>query len=263
MGNKDLEMILDTIVESMQDEDQELLIETLDSINDDCWKDIDSAIAILDTFLTNVPSDFLVYPIEFIPDYLFENEDFIDRYVNLLCWFYSDELLDYNFIELIPSEVLDDKERCKQFLSCNYLEIVYYVPEEFWGDPSVVFAALEGLENHIEYRESAPMLSAPDKSECVRDLFEQVSKDLSNNKDFILDYLDYEDDFACIDVVYDWVDKSLWFDKDFVKKVLDIDYRLSDEYLKEAMKDEEFAEWFNEQYGTKRFYRKSSCINKN
>jgi hypothetical protein len=249
MENKNLKMILDTIVESAQDEDQELLIETLDSINDDCWKDIDSAIAILDTFLTNVSSDFFVYPIKFIPDYLFGNENFINRYVNLLCWFYNDELLDYNFTELIPSEVLKNKELCKKFLSCNYFEVVDDVPEEFWGDQSVVFASLEGLENHIEYRENTSMLTPPDKTECISYLFEKVSKDLSNNKDFIIDFLSNYYFIETFEVVYKWIDKSLWLDKEFVKKVLDKDCELSDEYLKEVMKDEGFKEWFNGRYG--------------
>jgi hypothetical protein len=239
MGNKDIKNILDSIIESVQDEDQELLIETLDSINDDCWKDIDSAIAILDTFLTNVRSDFFVYPIKFIPDYLFGNENFINRYVNLLCWFYNDELLDYNFTELIPSEVLKNKELCKKFLSCNYYELVDDVPEEFWGDQSVVFASLEGLENHIEYRENTPMLTPPDKTECISYLFKKVSKDLSNNKDFILDFLDYEYFFDCFDVVYDWVDKSLWFDKNFVIKVLEKDRDAVNYVTKELLKDED------------------------
>ncbi len=243
MAPQDIKNILDSIVESAQYDDQELLIETLDSINDDCWKDIDSAIAILDTFLTNVRSDFFVYPIKFIPDYLFGNENFINRYVNLLCWFYNDELLDYNFTELIPSEVLKNKELCKKFLSCNYCEVVDDVPEEFWGDQSVVFASLEGLENHIEYRKNTPMLITPDKTECISYLFKKVSKDLSNNKDFILDFLDYEYFFDCFDVVYDWVDKSLWFYKDFVIKVLEKDRDAVNYVTKELLEDEEIKKF--------------------
>ena len=93
------------------------------------------------------------------------------------------------------------------------------------------------------------MLIPPDKTECIDYLFKKVSKDLSNNKDFIIDFLSNYYFIETFDVVYKWIDKSLWLDKNFVKKVLDIDCELPDEYLKEVMKDEEFEEWFNEQYG--------------
>lgn len=243
MENNDLQVVLDSIVESVQCDDQEQLIETLDSVNDDCWKNIDSAISILDTFLTNVRSDFFVYPIEFIPAYLFENENFINCYTNLLCWFYNDELLDYNFTELIPRKVLKDKAICKKFLSCNYCEVVDDVPDEFWADEEVVFSALEGLENHIEYRVNTPMLTPPDITDCISYLFEKVSKELSNNKKFIIDFLSNYYFQETFEVVYKWMDKSLWSDKEFVLEVLDKDCSAIKYVSKELLKDAEILKY--------------------
>jgi hypothetical protein len=239
MENKDLEMILGSIVESAQDEDQELLIETVENIPEELWRDVKSSCKIMETFFEWVNSDFFVYPITFIPEFFWEDRKRVWAYVVTLCEFYEDERIDFNFTELIPEKVLEDKEFAKMLLSCNYFEIMSEIPKSLKSDPEIVFSALECIEKNIEYREDTSMLSAPDKNECVRDLLNEISNELSYDKDFILDFLDYDYFADCVEVVYDWVDKSLWLDKDFVINVLEKDCDAVNYIAEELLNDED------------------------
>ena len=245
MAKQDLQEVLDLIVEAVQSDDQELLIDTIDGIEEEYWLDAKSSSRIMDTFFGWVSSEFFVYPISFIPDSFWENEALTFEYVQTVCGYYEEERIDYNFTEIMPKEVLNDKDILRMLLRCNCMEVIYYLPSQFSADAEIVFSALEGLENHIRYRENASMLTPPDIKECVGMLLEKISKDLSKDKDFILEFLNnyyFADAFS---LIYEWTDKDLWSDKDFVLSVLKNDE--SEEAIsyisKDLREDEEIKEY--------------------
>ncbi|MBO5736248.1 MAG: hypothetical protein J6S04_00430, partial [Clostridia bacterium] len=67
-ANEKLAEILAQIKSASYEEDQEGIIEALDSIPMIFWEDSACFLRIIKTFFENVNSDMFVYPTEFIPD---------------------------------------------------------------------------------------------------------------------------------------------------------------------------------------------------
>ena len=175
-----LQSIVDSIEQAADEEDQEILLEAIKSIPEDFWKNSECSITIMENFLSHIGFDFFVYPIEFIPESFWEDKGMVWSYAVTLSQFYCDINIDYNMCELIPMELLKDKEIAKLLLSVNYFETVDSIPQELWIDREIIFSAFDGLDRVIEQREQeSSMLEPYDKEECLRALFTYIPKDLA------------------------------------------------------------------------------------
>ena len=225
-----LSEILNNLADFAADEDQEGIIETLENIPKEFWDDRSCFLSILETFFENIKSDMFVYPTEFIPDYFWDNEGNVRAYILTICEFYEDDRIDYNLVgELIPSDILDNKSIAMLLLSSNVDETLSYISNELKNDPEVILAALEGVGNKIEYREynSSSWLRPLDPEECLKEFLDEIPKELSTNKDFVIGaYCCIQNSSYLYDydgILANWTDKSLWSDKDFVLELVNQD----------------------------------------
>lgn len=213
-----LQNILARIEEAACEEDQDGIISALDDILPSFWEDSDCYLRILETFFENVKSGMFVYPVEFIPEHFWKTIKNQKAYVLTLSEFYEDGGIDFNLCELLPMELLNDKDIVKPLLISNVDETFSYISDDLKAEPEIIIAALEGVQNKIEYRENDDSSWLPpfDAGECLEELINNIPNILSSNKDFILEFLDY--DYFCdeFDLLYEWIDKKLWSNKEFV-----------------------------------------------
>lgn len=218
--------ILGRIEDAAHKEDQTGIVSALNDIPQFFWEDQACYLHIVETFFAHVKFDMSIYPVHFIPDHFWEIPENVEAYILTLCKFYEEASIDFNLGgELIPRRLLNDKKIVTLLLRSNVDETFGSISEDFKADPDIVLAALEGLQNKIEFREynSSSWLPPHDKRVCLEELINELPDSLFSNKSFILDFLlhnYFRDEF---DVLYERIDQNLWSDKDFVFEVLSRD----------------------------------------
>jgi TPR repeat protein len=259
MSDEKRKEILQSIVNSIErariEEDQEMLIEAIESIPEDFWKDSNCSITIMDSFFSRISSEFFVYPIEFIPKDFWKDEGLAWAYAVTLSHYYQDGNINYNMSELLPLRLLANKDIAKLFLYANYIETIRDIPNELMGDSEMIREALDGIDFAIEQHESLGSMVCPlDVDEYLRALLDQIPNELASNKDFVLDIIsEIRHRYSLsenIGVLLSWIDKSLWSDREFAVSVLsDTDVDAMAYVAEEFFEDEEFVDalkdWFD------------------
>lgn len=244
-----LNTILENIHQAIDEEDDEMLEDAFKNVPETFWEDSACFSPIMCAFFDGVGYEWYFYPVDFIPKCFWEDESNVYSYVALLSDYYYQERIQYNLCELMPLELLENVEIAKLMLKCNVDETLGYVSNDLLSSPEIALSALEGVQNKIEYREnnSTSWLPPFDVRECLEEFFANIPKTLASNKDFILDFLNY-DYFNCdFDLLYDWIDQALWSDKEFVFEVLSANTDAIECVSDDLLSDQDFVQKIKEE----------------
>lgn len=174
--------------------------------------------------ILNLPRDFEIYPIDYIPDYIWEDKDAVWRYALLFEDYYSDRNVEYNLEEMFNTDFLKDKDIAKIFLEYNIFEVLSSIPEEIMTDIDVVCAAIDGIAFQVEQRRNMSWSLQPiDVNEHLQEVLDEIPSEAASNKDFVIavfDRLIYNDIIESFDVLANWIDPKLRSDKDFIMQWL-------------------------------------------
>ena len=157
--------------------------------------------------------------------------------------------------ELIPANVFDEPDKVEytiialaQSNEFNATDFYSY-PATAWGNRECLFLMLGYLADALD-GDSYNMY--PTFRGSTHDYLERflsnIPASFKTDKDFVLEFLEYDtlsDGFAAL---YNWMDQSLWADKEVVIKILDNDFDLVDRVSKELMEDEEFKQYLKENF---------------
>ena len=190
-----------------------------------------------------------------IPDELWQDRVFALSVVDIIAkWARGIE--DLGCIdEVLPESVFDTPDKVDYAIislaRSNELNAAdfYLYPSKSWGNRENIFMILWYLENALD-GDSYNMY--PTFRGSTQDYLESFLSNVSDvfkaDKDFILEFLEYNTLQDGFEALYNWMDKSLWADKDVVMKILDNDYDLLERVSKELMEDEEFKEYLKENF---------------
>ena len=220
-----LQNIVDSIEQAAIEDDQEMLLEAIERIPEDFWKDSECSMTIMESFFSRIGSDFFVYPIKFIPESFWEDEDLAWKYVVTLSSYYQDSGIDYNMSELFPLKLLGDKQIAKLFLYANYIETIGDIPKELMEDHEMICEALDGIDFAIEQHEDLGSMVCPlNAGQYLQALLDQIPDESASNKDFVSEIISDVVRRSCIcdeiDVLFNWIAPQLKSDKEFVVQCL-------------------------------------------
>jgi hypothetical protein len=218
--------------------------EFISKLDDEYWTDNFSSLAIIEklSYYFREMDDYDLD--EFIPEIFWNNRknalDAFDIIAESEC---------FNVGAYVPSYLWEDENAALYIVSKEYSGLGY-ISDKLTNYKKIVFYALSNLEDKI--RESYYNFPALpwDRNQHLEWFMEEVSKSLKNDKDFILELLDYDYFSDEFDIIYNWIDASLWNDKDFVRKVVKVDIdnlnRMSDELKADGSFLEEIANTLEE-----------------
>ena len=212
--------ILETLEDLMEEdwEEAEIFLHNLEEIY---WRDNFYSLAIIDklSYYFREMDDYSLG--SFIPEIFWNDGNNALDAIELIAesnWF--------NIGSYVPSYLWEDEVTARYIVSMEYTGL-RYVSDKLGNYKDIVFTALSNLEEKIE----ASYYNFPalpwDSHEHLEWFMEDVSKSLKNDKNFILELLEYDYFYDVFDIIYDWIDASLWNDGDFVIDVLRIDFTQS------------------------------------
>ncbi len=247
---KEIATILAEIEDAAWEEDYDDVIQRFKDVPDVYWKDAACFSEIIEWILTTANDELVIYPIDAIPDWFWEDKsNVLNYYFNALWDFYAEDRVHFNLCELIPMSLLNDPE-CAQFLlECNVDETLSYLSEDLIVVPEIALSALRGVWLKIEWRNEncTSWLPPYNERDCLEGFFEEIPKALASSKEFVLGFISsgyFADD---IDLLYDWMDEELWSHRDVVWKALSEDSGALEYVSKDLLEDADFVQKLKEE----------------
>ena len=199
------------------DEDWDEAQEFLHNLDEIYWKDNFYSLAIIDK-LSYYFGDMDDYDLDLIPELFWE-----DRQNALEAFDIINKSNNFNIGAYVPSYLWEDEYAALYIVSNDYTGL-RYVSDKLDNYTDIVFTALSNLEEQIEDSYHNWPCMPWDSHDHLEWFMDDVSTSLKNDKNFILELLEYDYFSDVFDVIYDWIDACLWNDGDFVIEVLRIDF---------------------------------------
>ena len=192
---------------------------------------------------------------KYTPSKIRENRSFILKTIDLIAkWARGMDDL-YCIDELIPDPFFENTDNLRYAVismceahSLNAAEFGMF-PSAVWKQKENIFLILSNLQDELEtdrYNFTMYPNFRGSNQDYLELLLEYVDDSFKSDKDFILEFTDYDyfsDDF---DTLYGWMDKELWQDKEIVLKFLENDTTSVIYIPKELAQDEEIIAYIDD-----------------
>lgn len=190
-----------------------------------------------------------------IPQELWQDRVFALSVVDVISkWSHGIEGLG-SIDELIPTNVFDEPDKV-DYAIISLAQSNEFNATDFHSYPAAVWKNRECIFLMLGYLADALNGDSYNMYPTFRDSTQNyIERFLSNvpdffrsDKDFILEFLDYDRLSDGFEALYNWMDKTLWANKEVVIAILDNDYDLLDRVSKELKEDEEFKQYLKENF---------------
>lgn len=233
-----------------------------DLIPNEFWSDPDRAITAMDIIISTLPeiceyasvSDCKAV-IKCFPSEYLQNKNFMLGVLDVIID-NARIIDDLNCIDkFVPSNFFDDAHSLRYIVSsiCNASEQnatdFWLFPSAAWENKEAIFMILSNLQDQFEsdsYLFTMYPTFSSNKRQYIEYMLDYTHEKFKCDKDFVLEFLEYNYFSEYFDVLYNWMDEALWHDKEVVMASLEVDHTVVQYIPNEFSTDEEIRNYIYE-----------------
>lgn len=233
-----------------------------DLIPKEFWSDPDRAIKTLDIIISSLPE---ICEYASVSDCEFVIKRFPSEY-----WQNKNIVLSILRVIIDNARIIDDLNCIDKFVQSDFFEDIdnlkyivlsicnaneqnatdfWLFPSASWENKETVFMILSNLQDQLEsnsYLFTMHPTFSSNKRQYIEYMLDYTHEKFKDDKEFILEFLEYNYFSDEFDVLYDWMNKDLWHDKEVVMTAIEKDCTIVQYIPNEFSTDEDVKNYIYE-----------------